>query len=45
MGEYDLALVVCEASGVVAAIVPWNVPLTQAGWKIAPALSVAAPWS
>jgi 4-(gamma-glutamylamino)butanal dehydrogenase len=40
VGEDDLALVVRQPSGVVAAIVPWNFPLTLAGWKIAPALSV-----
>jgi len=28
-----------EPAGVVAAIVPWNVPLCQAVWKIAPALA------
>lgn len=33
-----LALVTREPVGVVAAIVPWNFPLTMAAWKIAPAL-------
>jgi gamma-glutamyl-gamma-aminobutyraldehyde dehydrogenase len=40
VGSDDLALVTREPSGVVAAVVPWNFPLTLAGWKIAPALSV-----
>jgi len=39
-GSDDLALVTREPSGVVAAVVPWNFPLTLAGWKIAPALAV-----
>ncbi|MBT2542677.1 aldehyde dehydrogenase [Streptomyces sp. ISL-44] len=34
-----LALVTREPVGVVAAIVPWNFPLTLAAWKIAPALA------
>ncbi len=34
-----LALVTREPVGVVAAIVPWNFPLTLATWKIAPALA------
>ncbi|WP_435281214.1 aldehyde dehydrogenase [Streptomyces koelreuteriae] len=34
-----LALVTREAAGVVGAVVPWNFPLTLAGWKIAPALA------
>ncbi|MHC3473479.1 aldehyde dehydrogenase family protein, partial [Streptomyces sp. 7R007] len=34
-----LALVTREASGVVGAVVPWNFPLTLAGWKVAPALA------
>ncbi|WP_338784794.1 aldehyde dehydrogenase [Streptomyces sp. DG1A-41] len=34
-----LALVTREPAGVVAAVVPWNFPLTLAGWKIAPALA------
>lgn len=39
VGPDDLALVTREPSGVVAAVVPWNFPLTIAGWKIAPALA------
>ncbi|MFS8199609.1 aldehyde dehydrogenase [Streptomyces sp. CWNU-52B] len=34
-----LALVTREPTGVVGAVVPWNFPLTLAGWKIAPALA------
>ncbi|MGW3952657.1 aldehyde dehydrogenase [Streptomyces sp. NPDC004752] len=34
-----LALVTREPSGVVGAVVPWNFPLTLAGWKVAPALA------
>ncbi|MEU1407454.1 aldehyde dehydrogenase [Streptomyces sp. NPDC005728] len=34
-----LALVTREPIGVVAAIVPWNFPLTLGTWKIAPALA------
>ncbi|WP_340556122.1 aldehyde dehydrogenase [Streptomyces sp. GSL17-111] len=34
-----LALVTREPGGVVGAVVPWNFPLTLAGWKIAPALA------
>lgn len=40
VGEDDLALVTREPAGVVAAVVPWNFPLTLAGWKLAPALAV-----
>ncbi len=36
----ELALVTREPAGVVAAIVPWNFPLTIASWKLAPALAV-----
>ncbi|WP_016702889.1 aldehyde dehydrogenase [Pseudomonas chlororaphis] len=35
----QLGLVTREASGVVAAIVPWNFPLIMASWKFAPALA------
>lgn len=35
-----LALVTREPAGVVGAVVPWNFPLTLAGWKIAPALAM-----
>ncbi|MFI0355109.1 aldehyde dehydrogenase [Actinomadura sp. 9N407] len=38
-GEGSLALVTREPTGVVAAVVPWNFPLTMAAWKIAPALA------
>ncbi|MGC5568622.1 aldehyde dehydrogenase [Streptomyces sp. FR-108] len=34
-----LALVTREPAGVIGAVVPWNFPLTLAGWKIAPALA------
>ncbi|MEV5104562.1 aldehyde dehydrogenase [Streptomyces massasporeus] len=34
-----LALVTRESAGVVGAVVPWNFPLTLAGWKVAPALA------
>ena len=37
--EGELALVTREPAGVVAAVVPWNFPITLAGWKIAPALA------
>ena len=40
VGEDDLALVTREPTGVVAAVVPWNFPLTLAGWKLGPALAV-----
>jgi gamma-glutamyl-gamma-aminobutyraldehyde dehydrogenase len=35
----SLALIQREPAGVVAAIVPWNFPLTMAVWKVAPALA------
>ncbi|MFD0169571.1 aldehyde dehydrogenase [Streptomyces decoyicus] len=38
-GADALALVTREPIGVVAAVVPWNFPLTLATWKIAPALA------
>ncbi|MGW8066035.1 aldehyde dehydrogenase [Streptomyces ziwulingensis] len=34
-----LALVTRQPTGVVGAVVPWNFPLTLAGWKVAPALA------
>jgi 4-(gamma-glutamylamino)butanal dehydrogenase len=37
--EGELALITREPAGVVAAIVPWNFPLTLGGWKLAPALA------
>ncbi len=36
----SLALVTREPVGVVAAVVPWNFPLTMTAWKLAPALAV-----
>lgn len=36
---HQLAMVVKEPLGVVAAIVPWNYPLLLLGWKLAPALA------
>ncbi|MCU1492275.1 MAG: puuC [Acidimicrobiaceae bacterium] len=35
-----VTLITREPAGVVAAVVPWNFPLTIAGWKLAPALAV-----
>lgn len=35
----SLALVEREPAGVVAAVVPWNFPLTMAVWKLTPALA------
>jgi gamma-glutamyl-gamma-aminobutyraldehyde dehydrogenase len=40
VGHEDLALVTREPAGVVAAVVPWNFPLTLSGWKFAPAMAV-----
>ncbi len=37
--EGELSLVTREPAGVVAAVVPWNFPLTLGGWKFAPALA------
>ncbi|WP_299727574.1 aldehyde dehydrogenase [uncultured Endozoicomonas sp.] len=39
VGQGSLALVTREAIGVVAAIVPWNFPLSMASWKLGPALA------
>lgn len=39
VGVDALALVTREPSGVVAAVTPWNFPLTMAAWKLAPALA------
>ncbi|QFG26792.1 aldehyde dehydrogenase family protein [Actinomadura sp. WMMB 499] len=36
-------LVTNEPVGVVAAIVPWNAPVTLAAWKVAPALAAGCP--
>ncbi|MDX6040391.1 aldehyde dehydrogenase PuuC [Scandinavium lactucae] len=38
-GVNDLALIVREPIGVVAAVVPWNFPLLLACWKLGPALA------
>ncbi|MCY1666764.1 aldehyde dehydrogenase family protein [Rhizobium sp. SL86] len=35
----QFGLIVTEPYGVVAAITPWNFPLSMAGWKMAPALA------
>jgi gamma-glutamyl-gamma-aminobutyraldehyde dehydrogenase len=37
--DATLAVVTREPAGVVAAVVPWNFPLTMAAWKLAPALA------
>lgn len=37
--EGQLAMVTREPAGVVAAVVPWNFPLTIGSWKFAPALA------
>jgi 4-(gamma-glutamylamino)butanal dehydrogenase len=37
--EGQIALVTREPAGVVAAVVPWNFPLTIGSWKFAPALA------
>ena len=34
-----------EPVGVVGQIIPWNLPLLMAAWKLAPALATAAPSS
>jgi acyl-CoA reductase-like NAD-dependent aldehyde dehydrogenase len=39
----QLALVLKEPVGVVAAIVPWNYPLLLLAWKLAPALAAGNP--
>ena len=38
-GDGELALIVREPVGVVAAVVPWNFPLLLACWKLGPALA------
>ncbi len=38
-GDDVLAMVVREAIGVVAAVVPWNFPLLMVAWKLGPALA------
>ncbi len=37
--DHELGLVTREAVGVVAAIVPWNFPLSMACWKLGPSLA------
>ena len=37
--SHELAMIVREPVGVIAAIVPWNFPLLMASWKMAPALA------
>ena len=39
VGPSALALVTREPVGVVAAVVPWNFPMTLSAWKVAPALA------
>ena len=34
-----LGMILSEPYGVIGAITPWNVPLSMAGWKLAPALA------
>ena len=38
-GDDAMAIIVREAIGVVAAVLPWNFPLLMLAWKIAPALA------
>ncbi|MGF7443456.1 aldehyde dehydrogenase family protein, partial [Klebsiella michiganensis] len=38
-GSNELALIVREPIGVIAAVVPWNFPLLLACWKLGPALA------
>ena len=38
-GSNELAMIVREPIGVIAAVVPWNFPLLMAAWKLAPALA------
>src|SRR5436305_85807 len=38
-GPFSLAYTLREPVGVIGAITPWNFPLIQAAWKIAPALA------
>ncbi len=38
-GDDAMAVIVREAIGVVAAVLPWNFPLLMLAWKIAPALA------
>jgi len=39
VGDDAMAVIVREAVGVVAAVLPWNFPLLMLAWKIAPALA------
>jgi hypothetical protein len=41
----ELAMIVREPIGVIAAVVPWNFPLLLACWKLGPALARATAWS
>ncbi len=38
-GVNELAMIVREPVGVIAAVVPWNFPLLLACWKLGPALA------
>lgn len=38
-GNGALGMIVKEAAGVVACVLPWNFPLQMVGWKLGPALS------
>ncbi|MDP1309537.1 aldehyde dehydrogenase family protein, partial [Klebsiella pneumoniae] len=38
-GSNELAMIVRAPIGVIAAVVPWNVPLLLACWKLGPALA------
>jgi len=38
-GDDAMAMIVREPIGVVAAVLPWNLPLLMMAWKIAPALA------
>ncbi|MBN0343119.1 aldehyde dehydrogenase family protein, partial [Pseudomonas aeruginosa] len=38
-GSNELAMIVREPIGVIAAVVPWNFPLLLACWKLGPALA------
>ncbi|MBB2154973.1 aldehyde dehydrogenase [Gluconacetobacter diazotrophicus] len=37
--DRSLGMIMTEPYGVVGAIVPWNVPISTAGWKLGPALA------
>jgi 4-(gamma-glutamylamino)butanal dehydrogenase len=38
-GEHNLALIVREPVGVIAAVLPWNFPAAMLAWKLGPALA------